>query len=105
MEMSGETIGQRLRRLRKELGFSQRKLAELTRGGVTAAYISRIEKGERSPSVKTLRRLSSPLGVSAEFLETGEDASRVLEGYPLESLLQEIRRRLPEMRITIEGDG
>lgn len=67
---AGETIGQRLKRLRLERGLSQRELAA---PGVSYAYISRIEAGSRQPSVKALRRLASKLGVSADFLETGSD--------------------------------
>src|SRR5712692_6035185 len=65
---AGETIGQRLKRLRLEQGLSQRELAA---PGVSYAYISRIEAGTRQPSVKALRRLASKLGVTADFLETG----------------------------------
>src|SRR4051812_20228005 len=67
---AGETIGQRLKRLRLERGLSQRELAA---PGVSYAYISRIEAGTRQPSVKALRRLASKLGVSAEYLETGSE--------------------------------
>src|SRR5437764_15150282 len=66
----GETIGQRLKRLRLEKGLSQRELAA---PGVSYAYISRIEAGTRQPSVKALRRLAAKLGVTADFLETGSD--------------------------------
>jgi transcriptional regulator with XRE-family HTH domain len=65
-----ETVGARLRRLRLERGFSQR---ELSGPGVSYAYISRIEAGERRPSVKALRVLAAKLGVSAEYLETGSE--------------------------------
>ncbi len=71
---SEETIGQRLKRLRLELGMSQRELAS---PGVSYAYISRIEAGTRQPSVKALRRLASKLGVSSEYLETGSDLDAV----------------------------
>ena len=67
---AGETIGERLKRLRLERGLSQRELAA---PGVSYAYISRIEAGTRQPSVKALRRLASKLGVSADYLETGSD--------------------------------
>lgn len=67
---AGETIGERLKRLRLERGFSQRELAA---PGVSYAYISRIEAGSRQPSVKALRRLAAKLGVSADYLETGSD--------------------------------
>jgi transcriptional regulator with XRE-family HTH domain len=64
-----EGIGERLRRLRLERGLSQRDLSE---PGVSYAYISRIEAGARTPSVKALRKLARKLGVTVEQLETGE---------------------------------
>src|SRR5919108_3970048 len=64
-----ETIGQRIRRLRLKRGLSQRQLAV---PGVGYAYISRIENGDREPSLKTLRKLARRLGVSVEELETGQ---------------------------------
>jgi transcriptional regulator with XRE-family HTH domain len=67
---AGETIGQRLKRLRLERGLSQRELAA---PGVSYAYISRIEAGTRQPSVKALRKLATKLGISADYLETGSD--------------------------------
>jgi transcriptional regulator with XRE-family HTH domain len=67
---AGETIGERLKRLRLERGLSQRELAA---PGVSYAYISRIEAGTRQPSVKALRRLAEKLGVTADYLETGSD--------------------------------
>ena len=69
-EARSETIGERLRRLRLEKGFSQRQLAA---PGVSYAYISRIEGGARRPSVKALRMLARKLGVSADYLETGSE--------------------------------
>jgi tetratricopeptide (TPR) repeat protein len=68
--MRAEPIGARLKRLRLERGFSQR---ELSGPGVSYAYISRIEAGARTPSVKALRMLARKLGVTVEYLETGRD--------------------------------
>src|SRR5258707_3195934 len=65
-----EGVGVRLKRLRVERGFSQR---DLSSPGVSYAYISRIEAGARTPSVKALRKLSQKLGVSVEYLETWRD--------------------------------
>src|SRR6266568_7157733 len=65
-----ETIGARLKRLRLGRGLSQR---ELSSKGVTYAYISRIEAGARTPSVKALRMLAAKLRVSVEYLETGRE--------------------------------
>src|SRR6266571_69430 len=69
-EHETEPIGVRLKRLRLERGLSQR---ELSSPGVSYAYISRIEAGARTPSVKALRMLARKLGVSVEYLETGRE--------------------------------
>jgi tetratricopeptide (TPR) repeat protein len=69
-----EGVGVRLKRLRVERGLSQR---DLSSPGVSYAYISRIEAGARTPSVKALRKLSQKLGVSVEYLETGRDIREV----------------------------
>lgn len=71
-----ESIGARVRRLRLERGLSQRELAE---PGVSYAYVSRIEAGERRPSLKALRILARKLGVSLEHLETGAPLSAAHE--------------------------
>ena len=68
---SSETVGERLRRLRVERGLSQRELAL---AGVSHSYLSRLETGQRAPSVKALRLLATPLGVTAEYLETGTES-------------------------------
>ena len=94
-----ETIGSRLKRLRLERGFSQR---DLSSPGVSYAYISRIEAGARTPSVKALRKLAPKLQVSVAWLETGEDdpaemlAELVLEyqGRPLPTAANEIAQRI-----------
>ena len=52
------------------MGLSQRDLAV---AGCTAAYISRIEAGDRIPSLQLLRRLGELLGVSADYLATGAE--------------------------------
>ncbi len=66
-------IGQRVREARLKAGLSQRGLMC---PGVTNAYISRIESGDRTPSVKTLRKIAPKLGVSVEWLETGQEPRR-----------------------------
>src|SRR5919198_3099326 len=67
---STSTTPMRNARLRLQRGFSQR---DLSSPGVSYAYISRIEAGARTPSVKALRKLSQKLAVSVEYLETGRD--------------------------------
>ena len=86
-----ETVGERIRRLRSEAGLSQRAIAG---PGVSAAYICRIEKGERTPSVKALRVVAKNLGVSAEYLETGTEPD--IDARDLELSEAELELRLAE---------
>jgi tetratricopeptide (TPR) repeat protein len=73
---SKETIGQRLRRLRKERGLNQR---DLSGEGISYAYISRIEADQRRPSLRMIRLLAERLDISAEYLETGRDVPEQAE--------------------------
>src|SRR5256885_9563751 len=65
-------LAARLRSARVEAGLSQ---AELSFPGCSAAYISRIEAGERVPSLQVIRRLVLRLGVSEDYL-TGAAGSQ-----------------------------
>ena len=89
-----ETIGERLRRLRLERGASQR---DLSAPGITYAYISRIEAGARTPSMKALRMLAKKLGVTPEYLETGSELDP--------SELRELRLAEQELRLRLDGEA
>jgi transcriptional regulator with XRE-family HTH domain len=65
---SAAGLAGRLRAARERAGLSQRSLA---RGICTPAYVSRLEKGERIPSLQLLRRIASRLGVDADELASG----------------------------------
>ena len=76
-----ETVGRRIERLREEKGISQRQLAEgLYR--VSYAFISRIESGDREPSLRTLRLLAERLGVTGRSVRRDVERLRDL-GYPV----------------------
>jgi transcriptional regulator with XRE-family HTH domain len=71
-----ETVGQRIARLRRQRGMSQRELAG---PGASYAYVSRIESGQRQPSLKVIRLLAGKLDVTPEYLETGSEAAKERE--------------------------
>ena len=82
-------VGRRIRRAREECGLSQRQLAF---PGCSPAYISRIENGERIPSLQLLREIARRLEANEDFLATGRlsaDVSVLAEA--------EIALRLDEM--------
>jgi transcriptional regulator with XRE-family HTH domain len=63
-------VGKRLFEARRAAGLSQR---ELSFPGCSAAYISRIECGERVPSLQVLRELARRMGVSETMLAYGRE--------------------------------
>jgi tetratricopeptide (TPR) repeat protein len=65
---SAAALALRLRAARERTGLSQRALA---RGICTPAYVSRLEKGERIPSLQLLRQLAERLGADADELASG----------------------------------
>ncbi len=86
--MTTAQVGRRIRRLRVELGLSQKDVAEPV---VTAAYLSLIESGQRRPSSDILDHLAARLGVEVDELLTGRPAG--LEAR-LDLELQDGRSRL-----------
>ena len=67
---SPAAVGERLKAARKRAGKSQRQLSF---PGCSPAYISRIESGDRIPSLQLLRELGRQLGVTEDYLATGSD--------------------------------
>ena len=63
-------VGTRLHAAREAARLSQRELAF---PGCSAAYISRIERGERIPSLQVLRELAQRVGVSEDELAYGRE--------------------------------
>jgi transcriptional regulator with XRE-family HTH domain len=55
------TLGDRLRRKRREHSFTQEELAEVS--GVSQVMIAKIEQGRRQPRLPVLSRLSSALDI------------------------------------------
>lgn len=62
-----ETIGEKIRALRKERGFSVNEFANQSR--VSKSYISNIERGvQKNPSMIVLRKLALTLDVPLQEL-------------------------------------
>ncbi len=87
-------VGRRLKDARLTAGLSQRQLSF---PGCSAAYISRLEAGDRVPSLQLLRKLAEKLNADEQYLATGvehieqlspeqveEEIELHLAGYPTE---------------------
>jgi transcriptional regulator with XRE-family HTH domain len=93
-------VGERLRKARQEAGLSQRELAF---AGCSAAYISRIERGERVPSLQVLRELAARCDVSETHLAWGREELDDAVSRQLRAL-QDARTK-PELRAAYAGLG
>ena len=65
-----QIVGQRITARRKKLGWTQEELAE--KGNLTPQFVSYAESGKRAMRPENLLKISSALGVSADYLLTGE---------------------------------
>ncbi len=63
-------IGQRIVERRKKLGLTQEALAE--KGDMTTQFVSYAEAGKRAMRPENLKKISEALGVSADYLLTGD---------------------------------
>lgn len=64
--MDKKAFGKLLQKYREEAGFSQEKLAEEIKR--SSIFISYMERGEKSPSVDTLIRISNTLKIPVDLL-------------------------------------
>lgn len=80
-------LGKTITKLRTDLGFSQKRLAEEAQ--LTPSFVSLIEHDHRVPSVSTIGRLAEALGVPTEVL--------IWEAVELPKNLSEDDRRVCEV--------
>lgn len=67
------SIGDRIKKRRLELGWTQKRLATALK--VTPQHISIVEQDKRAPSLSSLAVLAEELGVNIDYLVTGKETS------------------------------
>ena len=77
MSESLKKLGRRVRHFRTEKGLSQEKIAE--RSGISAKYMSDLERGAANVSIQILERVASNLGTTTtDLLNNEHEAERSL---------------------------
>ena len=71
MGINAKEIGQRIKALRKGNGLTQEGFAEAV--GLTVSAVSKIEIGDRVPSIDTFVLFSDFFGVSLDYLVLGKE--------------------------------
>lgn len=61
-----QELGEQVKLFRKRMGFTQEQLA--AKAGITPSFLGQIERGQRSPTVETVYKISKALEVSMEEL-------------------------------------
>ena len=85
------TIGQQIRRYRKELGLTQTLLAE--RIGSSQRAIVRLEKGQHDPNLATLRKIAGALDMD---LHVSFDTDSSNPGLTIEP--NQVKRQLHQIK-------
>ena len=75
-EVASGRLGERVRSLRRERGLTLDGLA--ARSGVSRAMISKLERGEKSPTLVVAAKVAEGLGVGLPQLVGAEEKSRVV---------------------------
>ena len=86
-----KSFGERLKKVRKEKGITQLKLAQLS--GVAQSSISACELGKSQPSVEITKKLAKVLGVSVDYLLGRTDTPNLPS---LEEIMSSFNKKLEE---------
>lgn len=78
------TLGERMKKLRKRLGLTQKEFAGRVRGGVDYTYIGKIERGDQYPSLKMLERIGKAFSVPLDYFFEVDGLSKSLDLLPRE---------------------
>ena len=64
-------VGKRITELRKIRGYTREKLSEYS--DVSVQFLADIEKGKKTMTIPTLRKISNALGVSTDYIVNGSE--------------------------------
>ena len=100
----GMTLGEKIRQLRKEKGFSQNLLEK--RSGVNAKLLSKYETGRIIPTADTLKKIAEGLAISADYLlfdNVPKNGLSPLKDLELFDMFKEVEDMNPENKSMIKN--
>jgi len=88
-------LGQRIKKVRKSLGLTQKELAQRIPGKVNYSYIGKIERGQQYPSLKLLERIGKAFSVPLSYFFEDDSFPKSLGLLPSEvkELLRDRKRQ------------
>ena len=94
--MDKTELGEKLRQVRLEKGYTQQALAELA--GIGNVYLGEIERGLKMPSLNSFIRIIEVLDVSADYVLRNELSSG--RAYIYDEITQKLNSLTPKQRKT-----
>lgn len=95
IKKESELIGRRIKEARHKLGLTQEELGERAR--LHYSYIGQVERGNKVPSIKTLKKIASALNIRLEILLEDSPEKEISPQHLLaQELVSTIRNSPPE---------
>ena len=99
-----KTFGDRIQKLMKEKGYSQKELAQMI--GVTESAMSRYIKNEREPKIDIIANFATALGTTTDYLIYGKESENdFAETYRLVARSASTMKYEEKMRLIKELTG
>lgn len=73
MNNESNDVGKRIEATRKQRGYTRERLSELA--DISVQFLADIERGRKSMTVATLRRIAAALDVTTDFIVNGTEYS------------------------------
>lgn len=93
------SFGEQIRARRKELGFSLEELAQRT--GLTASFLSLVERDMSNPSLESLRHIAEALGVPPFYFSQENSGAAAMQN-PVVRATERIKVTFPPGDVTSE---
>ena len=95
----GMNLGESIRKIRQAKGLSQGEMQKRT--GILRSYLSRVENGHTVPSLATLQRLATAMGVAlSDFFSVEGDGAAAAASGSVDTATQylgELKNYLPQL--------
>ena len=92
------TIGDRIKEIREDLGWTQEKLAE--ESTISKGFLSDVENNKRDISATNVLKIANAMGASLEYLLRGEESSKQKEKREPEQIPVELSKAAEELKLS-----
>lgn len=81
------TVGENIKRIRKEKGITQEAMSKLL--GISRSYLANLEAGRKNIGEATIKKMSENSGISTYYLTTGEKTTNDMTSDEIDKLVND----------------